>query len=971
MVRFTVLIFTVVLLLSPPEGAVAQERSRLPRIFVESSVDHPIALDIARTLGRPRPVPFGSRVLVATAEQVNDSLDRYIAALTDADVAVWLAVDAPASVEHVDQWRRAVRGLLARHTGDVAVVEVVYGDQPESLRRFILQVASTEAHASARTTRVAVSGRDRQTTEELLAGLTRDAVPYVDLFVLPPDVDTAALERLATAVPELRWTRRDQETGDVTTARQRIVRDVLMTVGTPALASAWKGEPDAIADAIRALAPASDLMTHDVTPMDVAATGFALRQAGRDARDTVPSRLLFDDETFATYLVYESDSTSPPVEATLRLAVDGRPVLLDLVAGEVKPLGGFTRDLASSLARAVLPSTGRPMLVNFSEGAEVQFVDRTGVAAVRELTVEEIIARHREHQVRQDALLQHYRASVVMEQHFRPSLTDPGYDVVTENEYFFDKDGVEWEERSFSVNGSRWDVNRPPFPLLQPEKVLSLPLELRLDEDYRYELDGRELVDAIDCYRVHFEPTRADAALYRGTVWIDRQSFARRRLRAVQTRTSAPVVSNEEIHTYAPVAEVAGVPLLLMTRLTARQIVLIAGRNLLLEKAATFSSFRVNDSMFAEAREEARQGPRVMYRETERGVRYFLKDGEQRVVSERATASARAMAMGVLIDPSFAFPLPIFGINYLDFEFRGRADTQFALLFGGVLAAGNLQRPRLGGTNIDASIDFFGIAAPASDRLYGQGGERASEALLTWPLSTGVNLGWQYTPFQKAQLQYQVRFDPFVRDRTTDESFVVPSSTVTQGLGGAWEFKRAGYSIAANGTYYFRANWKPWGPSDALETEPPRSYAKYAVHITRDFFVDAFQKVHLNASYFGGNRLDRFSRYQFGMFDDTRIHGVPASGVRFDNLGMIRGSYSFNIFEQYRLDLFAEQAWGQDRTIDRAWQPLTGLGFAVNLRAPWNTILRADVGKSLLPDRYSGAGSTVLQVMLLKPLGGG
>jgi hypothetical protein len=84
---------------------------------------------------------------------------------------------------------------------------------------------------------------------------------------------------------------------------------------------------------------------------------------------------------------------------------------------------------------------------------------------------------------------------------------------------------------------------------------------------------------------------------------------------------------------------------------------------------------------------------------------------------------------------------------------------------------------------------------------------------------------------------------------------------------------------------------------------------------------------------------------------------------------MARGSYSFNIFEQYRLDLFAEQAWGQDRTVDTSWQPLTGFGLAVNLRAPWNTILRADVGRSILPERYSGAGSTVLQIMLLKPLG--
>jgi hypothetical protein len=430
------------------------------------------------------------------------------------------------------------------------------------------------------------------------------------------------------------------------------------------------------------------------------------------------------------------------------------------------------------------------------------------------------------------------------------------------------------------------------------------------------------------------------------------------------------VVSNDELHTYEPVAQVDGVPLMLLTRLTARQIVLIAGRNLLLEKAATFSEFRVNDAAFAEGREVARQGPRVMYRDTERGVRYFVKEGEARVISERATASARAMAMGVLVDPSFAFPLPIFGINYLDFEFRGRPDTQFALLFGGVLAAGNLQRPRLAGTELDASIDFFGIAAPASDRLYVQGGERESEALLTWPLSTGVNLGWQYTAFQKAQVHYQLRFDPFVRDRTTDESFIVPSSTVTQGIGGSWEFKRGGYSVAANGTYYVRAHWQPWGPAAQIESDPPRTYAKYAVHATRDFFLDAFQKVHVNASYFGGRRLDRFSRYQFGMFDDTRIHGVPASGVRFDNLGMFRASYSFNIFEQYRLDLFAEQAWGQDRTVDRQWQPVTGLGFAVNLRAPWNTILRADVGKSILPARYAGAGSTVLQVMLLKPLTG-
>jgi hypothetical protein len=104
------------------------------------------------------------------------------------------------------------------------------------------------------------------------------------------------------------------------------------------------------------------------------------------------------------------------------------------------------------------------------------------------------------------------------------------------------------------------------------------------------------------------------------------------------------------------------------------------------------------------------------------------------------------------------------------------------------------------------------------------------------------------------------------------------------------------------------------------------------------------------------------------MFDDTRIHGVPASGVRFGELAMARGSYSVNVFEQYRLDLFVEHAWGREDSSDPDWQAIPGVGAAANFRAPWNTILRADIGKSWLPERYRGLGSMTLQVLLLKPL---
>ena len=69
----------------------------------------------------------------------------------------------------------------------------------------------------------------------------------------------------------------------------------------------------------------------------------------------------------------------------------------------------------------------------------------------------------------------------------------------------------------------------------------------------------------------------------------------------------------------------------------------------------------------------------------------------------------------------------------------------------------------------------------------------------------------------------------------------------------------------------------------------------------------------------------------------------------------------------YRLDLFLDQAAGQDPVTRDAWRPITGTGVAVTLKTPWNTMLTVDAGKSFLPAIYREAGSFVIQIMLLKP----
>lgn len=939
----------------------------LPRVAVEDRLSDapPAAL---RPESTP-PVPVGARVLW-TAGGERTLLDARLAGYRDRKVPVWLAVTGPRSPDDVPAWRAAVADLAGRHREGLVMLEILLERDDVKLAAFAVRTAATDARAANDSLQIAVGGAPLEEAAFRQALFTDDLAPYVDVVAIPYGAPAAAIaSELRQRDPALRVAVTGRTAGAAADAAVAAMIDSqLDSLGTPVVSHAWQ-DSSLLDGAIRALVPLSALLAGDVSVLDASAAGLRLAIAGADRTSSLRHRLLFDERTFATFLAYWAPASAEPLDVSLTLSVEGVPAVYRLADAARLPASGYTRHAETGRVQVQVPAPGGAALIAFNEGASEVFVERTGVSAERLLTVDEIIARHQQQQRTQDALVRSYMADARMSQHFRPTMTDPGYDVVTENRYYVAGDEVEWEELSFSVNGSRWGSDRPPFPLLQPEKVLSLPLQLRFDADYRYRLAGTGRAGGRDCYVIGFEPVRRDAdSLYRGTLWIDRQTFGRVQVRAVQTSLSAPVVSNEETQSYSLVTTIDDRPVFLFTGLEAKQIMLIAGRNLLVEKDVVFSNFRVNDDRFAEERIDARRGEHVMYKETDRGLRYFVKDGEERVVSERATRSVRAMAMGVTLDPSYSFPLPIFGINYLNFEVRRRPDTQLAVLFAGVLAAGNLQRSRLGGSPFDASVDFFAIGVPASERLYDAGGEREEERLLTWPLTTGANIGWQYTPFQKLTGQYQFRFDGFARERTTAETFRVPASTITNGFGAAWEYRRAGYSAVLNGAWYARAGWRDWGLAGGGAGSLEPRYLKYSASLSKDFFFNIFHKIHLNAAWFGGRDLDRFAKYQFGMFDDTRIHGVPASGVRFGELAALRGSYSLNIFEEYRLDLFLEQAWGRDRAFDDLWGPITGVGAAVNFRAPWNTMLRTDLGKSFLPDRYRGVGSTTLQIMLLKPL---
>jgi hypothetical protein len=971
----------VSVLLAPAHGLAADVKLR--GIAIDRRLDDtPLPADL------PRMVPTIVRLSIDETAFTGPAADATLTRLQDVigqyqsrQMAVVLALGGlPAADSDVEPWRRFIRVVAERSRGHVAgyqIGAVQAGAAPDVNRYvYLLKLAAVQIRAVDPDALVLQGGIPASEVDWQGRVFAAGAGPYIDGVALAgPAADEDEPFRLAVErMVALTGREKPSPTmllgpirlpADPPAATSRSMDAVLRSLGTSIQITAFTGEIAALSATLTAAGHLTDLIAGDLVALDERTANLRILQGTSNVTATVTHRLVYSLSGFETFLVYWSAPNGALLDVEITVANVTTPMVRDPVTGASQAPARVQKGPQDNRLRLALPVSDHPLIVDFNSGNSSAFGAGVDVRQDALPRVEEIVFRHQQAQAAQDAVLRNYIAHVRIEQHFHPTPADPAYNLVTENRLFSEPGTVEWEELSFELNGAKWTTNRPSFPLVQAEKVLSLPLDLRLNQDYAYRLAGVETVGERPAFVVRFDPVDATHALYRGTVWIDRATYVRLRVQAVETKLSGPVVSNDETQVFEPSGNIDGRTVWLLNRLISRQIFLIAGRSVLIEREVRLSDFSLNASGFDLERSAARESNRIMYRDTNEGVRYLVKQGDTRVVSNQMTTSSRAFVLGADFDPSFDRPLPIGGLDILDFNFLNR-NLQLALLYGGVIAFGNIQHANLWGGKFDASVDFFGLALKTNDDVFDAQGKRSGESVDRIPAATGFNLGYQLTPFQKISGHYEFRYDAYFRDATTASSFVIPSNTSTNGEGVGYEYRRRGYSLLANVATYQRSTWNAWGQGEGFDPSD-QTYSKYDLGLSKDFTFATFNTIHLNGAYFGGQRLDRFSAYQFGMFDATRMHGVP-SAVRFAELGMFRGSYSFNLFDQYRVDLFLDRANGRDPQIDNLWRQVTGTGIRLNLRAPRNTILQVDLGKSILPDVYRGVGSTVLQILLLKPL---
>ena len=88
------------------------------------------------------------------------------------------------------------------------------------------------------------------------------------------------------------------------------------------------------------------------------------------------------------------------------------------------------------------------------------------------------------------------------------------------------------------------------------------------------------------------------------------------------------------------------------------------------------------------------------------------------------------------------------------------------------------------------------------------------------------------------------------------------------------------YRMSAGASLSKRSKWEPWGlPGEPFDPATDE-FTRWRASVAKTFSLKGFKKFGLEAEYLGGENLDRFSKYQFGYFADSRVHGYQSELVR-------------------------------------------------------------------------------------------
>jgi len=662
----------------------------------------------------------------------------------------------------------------------------------------------------------------------------------------------------------------------------------------------------------------------------------------------------------------------PPAPVAIRLTLRSHIETVDLVV----PSTGRTRRLAESApAGAVieLPVRDEYLVVRYRVAAATLPVkETTSVGAISELTAEEIIAREREVRGIQDARLAHYEAKATIAIHYRLAALGETIDLVTENRLFV-KEGVQdYQQTALYVNGALWRGKDPPYlPYLQPETVAEVPLNILLDERYRYALEGRETVDGRECYVLSFEPAEATTEiLYKGRVHIDTRLFTRVRMAAVQTVVNEPLRSNEVVYRYGPVAASGGEVWLPQT-ISGQMTFELLGYSLAVEREATYTDYRTNEDGFAARRETAYDSGRPLFRETDSGFYRLEKDGDQESLQRLDAPRNTLLLMGMSVGEDGDLGFPFAGVNFFDYDFHGTG-TQFNLAWAGPFADISWNQPNLFDVPVGRrpwSLALQGSfnALETEDENATSSGTPSDDRVDILRELARATMSIPVGDFLRFSVETRWMYQNFDRQEDTSPSFVLPSTDVEGVAGGRLEYSRLGYLFDVWGEWGRRSEWALWGLPGQRWSEDDIDFTRLGADLRKSVYFGIYNKLSVGVSGFEGRSLDRFSRFELGDFRAARVRGFNGSGIHFDRGLVAEASWSFPISHSLRADLGVQDGFvhsGDD--FGDGYERVIGSGLSLEFSGPWSTFVSVRLSAALSSTILDKGGGGDLRVVFFK-----
>lgn len=942
-------------------GAGAAEASRfVGRVVIGLRIDDPVA--VAPRLGE-RPAGADGILPVAwTAGGDRTVVKEQTASIRSIGATPWLRVEfsTPAPlIEHLQELELELERLAGYVgvLGDDGVIQTVWrpagGEVTAEDLAYLIKRAAVVVTGVA--PKVEFAAGPLPTDPALLEWLyVEEVAAYVDLLVLEPDGRTAAaIDALAVLDP-----------------------------GKPVIIDGVAG-----GDAVAAVAEAADWAARGagVILVDLGGPGSA---------DPMP--LLVADRELAGGLVHDPASDPagdagrsfiredlslrviarrPPGERRLRLVFTDDTLrsatAVDLATGVARDVAGVRREGDFVVVVNDAPDVVLLRLERAGIDELDGFEDAIEIGGGRQMPVEEIVRRLQAFEDDQERRLRHYQANRTFSLRFQGQ--QGSIEVSYSGRFFFSGGSFDWVWSDFRVAGVKWRSRKmPKLPLIQPEKVASLPTDIKFSKFYEFRLRGTDVVDGRDCWVVDFKPIDAapGRSLYQGTVWVDREIYTHVRTRAVQVGLEGEVLSNEEIYHYRPVdsngnpAPWSRESYILPLRITGQQVFSILNATLPVEIDSRVTDIRINADDFDANREAALASNATMVRDTDEGLRYLnkTKDGE-RVVETEFDSSRLFLVGGVFWDESVDYPLPAVGIDYLDFDFKNTG-AQVNAFFAGAFLTASIADPDFLGSRWNAGANLNGLFFKARDELYRDGEVTPEENVRRRTGSFGLSLGRPLGTFLSLEMGYQGRYTVYDRDDDTAEDFVLPQDTLTHTVEASIDVNRAGYRFTLAGDVNHRSDWAPWGlPGNEEYSPDQQDYYRWQLNLAKTWWFDRFHKIGLVVEYLDSKDTDRFSGYDFGLFGDSTVGGYPSGLVRAEQAKGVHLNGGISVFEIVRVSAGVDAVWASNRATGLDDELLAGLSAGGTMTLPWQLVMNFDIGYALAGP---GKGGFAARIFFLK-----